>query len=107
MTEAKHTPGPWHWVDRGHYYRLETLDGYEIADDGSSCGEYGGWMYSPDEPNARLIAAAPELLEALQEAIDCGMVPSSSCSDGGASKYSRQVQVADMIRAAVAKATGN
>lgn len=56
--------------------------------------------------NALLWAAAPEMLEAMQAAIDCGMVPVSSAADGGAVRHSRQVQVADMIRAAIAKATG-
>lgn len=48
----------------------------------------------------------PVLLAALKEAVECGMVPTSSASDGGASKYSRQVHAADMIRAAIAKAEG-
>lgn len=59
-----------------------------------------------DEDDARLTSAAPELLEALQAAIDCGMVPISSAKEGGASTHSRQVHVADQIRAAIAKATG-
>ncbi len=60
----------------------------------------------PDaEDNASIIAAAPELLDALKAAVDCGMVPNSSASDGGAAGYSRQVIVADIIRAAIAKAT--
>jgi hypothetical protein len=56
--------------------------------------------------NARLIAAAPELLEALELAVACGMVPTSSAMEGGACAYSIQAQVADKIRAAIAKATG-
>jgi hypothetical protein len=61
------TPGPWKWVEeRGGVYRLIGADGTVVADDGSAWGEYGGWMNSPDEPNARLIAAAPDLLEAIQ-----------------------------------------
>jgi hypothetical protein len=54
----------------------------------------------------RLIAAAPDLLAALQAAIECGMVPVSSVAEGGAVKYIRQVHVADQIRAAIAKAEG-
>lgn len=50
--------------------------------------------------------AAPDLLEALIAAVDCGMVPTSSISDGGANKHSIQVKVADQIRAAISKATG-
>jgi len=54
-------------------------------------------------PDARLIAAAPDLYEALKEAVECGMIPKSSASDGGAVRHSRQVIVADMIRAALSK----
>jgi hypothetical protein len=46
------------------------------------------------------------LTEALEAAIECGMVPVSSAKEGGASAHSRQVQVADMIRTALAKARG-
>ena len=42
-----------------------------------------------------------ELREALWAAVDCGMVPSSSAKDGGAVRYSKQVKVADQIRAAL------
>ena len=47
-----------------------------------------------------------DLLAALEAAVDCGMIPSTSASEGGASKYARQVIVADQIRAAIAKAKG-
>lgn len=61
-----HTPGPWTWKIEGFAgYKLIAEDGTKVADDGSADGEYGGWMNDPNEPNARLIAAAPELLEAL------------------------------------------
>jgi hypothetical protein len=63
----------------------------------------------PDEEGiaiANLIAAAPELLEALQAAVACGMVPSTSATEGGAAKHSEQVRTADKIRAAIARATG-
>lgn len=54
--------------------------------------------------NARLIAAAPELFEALAEAVDCGLIPKSSARDGGANAHLRQVRAADMVRAALRKA---
>lgn len=96
---SKHTPGPW-----------------SIEDD----TPFSLWVSCPDGKNplhqnrlnrdrlanARLMAAAPELLDALIEAVACGMVPISSTKDGGASTHSRQVRCADMIRAAIAKATG-
>lgn len=58
------------------------------------------------EANARLIAAAPDLLDALEAAIECGMVPTSTAKEGGATAHARQVHVADQIRAAIAKARG-
>ena len=54
---SKHTPGPWHSCD----HRVGRQDGARIADTWSSA-------VPRDEQaaNARLIAAAPELLEALK-----------------------------------------
>jgi hypothetical protein len=66
MTNSPHTPGPWsynrdeggmhgHVISTGDYIICELPD----AGDGAS----------PDtEANARMIAAAPEMLEALEEA---------------------------------------
>nr|WP_313510277.1 hypothetical protein [Stenotrophomonas geniculata] len=97
---SKHTPGPWIYAysdsDTCHFVVSAPHEREEVA------GEYG----IPRSDDARLIAAAPELLDALIEAVDCGMVPISSAKDGGASTHSRQVRCADMIRAAIAKATG-
>jgi hypothetical protein len=59
---TQHTPGPWAITARPKGYRLIGTDGkqriatVEIRDEGESI----------DDANARLIAAAPELLEALQ-----------------------------------------
>ncbi|MEN6614996.1 MAG: hypothetical protein ABFD12_00420 [Syntrophorhabdus sp.] len=68
-----------------------------------------GW----DDRYAKAITALVEereraraLVDALKEAIDSGMVPISSASEGGANKYSRQVFAADRIRAAIAKYEG-
>jgi hypothetical protein len=55
----------------------------------------------------QLVERVKELKGVLQEAVDCGMVPTSSAKDGGASKYSRQVHVADRIRAALSKSLPN
>jgi hypothetical protein len=65
--EFKGTPGPWKWVSGNHnyYHFLKSVGGTYVHSDGSACGEY-----SPDidvnGSDAKLIAAAPELLEALQ-----------------------------------------
>lgn len=110
---AKHTPGPWvtlpEEVDRD-YIRVRGTrlgDRYKIANVLTPTGD-GVPAREADETraNARLIAHAPEMLEALQAAVECGMVPISSAKEGGAFTHSRHVQVADMIRAVIAKATG-
>lgn len=62
---SKHTPGPWR-IGEG------IDDGYEIyAKNGNPIGSVhwtikAGTEKAPAEANARLIAAAPELLEALK-----------------------------------------
>lgn len=81
---------------------LETLGIFPNQDDG-----YGGQVAGSGAEHARLFAAAPDLLEALEEAVKCGMVPKSSALEGGASRHARQAQVADMIRAAISKAKGD
>lgn len=64
------------------------------------------WFKTVNHPDAALIASAPELLEALEAAVECGMVPTSSANEGGAHAHVRQLHVADQIRAAIAKARG-
>ena len=61
--EAKHTPGPWSWSTDTLENRCDqTLDseatGYSIL----YC------CVKPREPNAMLMAAAPDLLDALEAA---------------------------------------
>lgn len=63
--KAKHTPGPWAWTDDS---RVDTADGlYTVAtanaEETYTCDPDLATAYA----NARLIAAAPELLEVLQE----------------------------------------
>lgn len=66
------TQGPWKWHKRKHSNthflarKDETNDDFAIIDDGSAYGEYGA-VIDVDGDNAKLIAAAPELLEALQD----------------------------------------
>ena len=66
MTKAKHTPGPWEVKQFGGPqisgpagYAVRTMWGALHVDD----------LQGQDAANARLIAAAPDLLEALEELI--------------------------------------
>ena len=65
-TSTKISPGPWVWVSDGYYTQLLDANGEVVMDDGSAGGEYAP-VIEPDSANAHLIAAAPELLEALRE----------------------------------------
>lgn len=79
-----HTPGPWH-VELGGFVYSETK---KVADVGLN-GGYFASKISPEPErtaNARLIAAAPELLEALEDAAtqlqcDCGHPHCGRCKD--------------------------
>ena len=59
--EAKHTPGPWSYRDDS---------GYCAQIDGSNGAVICCFDQDPHDADARLITAAPELLEALKDAIN-------------------------------------
>lgn len=91
MSERKHTPGPWrlsgHSEDSPEKLSVEDGYGYFIAE-----VDFG----LAQKANARLIAAAPELLEALESIL-------ASSDAGNAAILDRLTSKA---RAAIAKATG-
>lgn len=107
MSETKHTPGPWKWTRQyrdslgAHAFSLVDAGGYGIL----SCD---GEANSPQmlggrgEANARLIAAAPDLLEAL-EAI-CEM--QERTYGYGIDTHIELARLVVPARAAIAKATG-
>lgn len=85
------TPGPWEIRD-GLIYGIEDGASYLVCD---VVGDPSAAVNEQDEANARLIAAAPELMEACKQMlkwIDCG------CDPSGKSLAS--------ARAAIAKAEG-
>jgi hypothetical protein len=61
---SKHTPGPWQ-VHGSHIYTADPERALlaQVFNSGSKASDY------PLQANARLIAAAPELLEALKDAL--------------------------------------
>ena len=78
----QYTPGPW-WAQENSagawdvltYRDSETADNFRIRDTGATiCGSIGDHTEERtsgnEEANARLIAAAPDLLEALEAVID-------------------------------------
>lgn len=80
MSEAKFTPGPW---------LVSELAGFEVFASGFGRGELVAQVFMQPE-NARLIAAAPEMYEALEKLLDDPQCPTCQAQ----------------ARAALAKATG-
>lgn len=96
MSNAKHTPGPWIASKMGY---ISTVDRKSFI--ATSCSANDN-----DEANARLIAAAPELLEALFEqerflGVLAGTVPLTEKDTHRRIAINR-----DAVRAAIAKAGG-
>jgi len=61
---VKHTPGPWTVRLEETWWEVQGKGGEAIALNGSEYGDFG--VPSEHEANARLIAASPDLLDALQ-----------------------------------------
>lgn len=101
---SKHTPGPWAYQeDSDAYTHIVRGPGNRFI-----C-QLAQTTSAEIEANARLIAAAPELLEALERIAlphDCGCVP---CTGQCRSQIALEIAVEEMqglARAAIAKATG-
>lgn len=94
--KAKHTPGPWRWSEPSNWHGLAALvtsDKHEpIAQ-----VHMRGWPKRTAIANARLIAAATDLLEACEAALADGPHNAS---------HGLSFQVVDALRAAIAKAKG-
>ncbi len=68
MSEFKGTPGPWHAVHNGLYFDIKPNDSPQNLAD-TQKNEHLGIDAEIEKFNANLIAAAPDLLEALQGVI--------------------------------------
>ncbi|EMI4427837.1 hypothetical protein V6478_001190 [Providencia rettgeri] len=101
--EFKGSRGPWEVVDNGEYFEVRVkysiLDGVASTVDTQSCRDNGehnndGYAYA----NAHLIAAAPELLEALIELTESAKEAIDGLGD--------LADAIDTAKAAIAKALG-
>lgn len=93
--ETKHTPGKWKAVSHSACAELDCMQIAEVAYM-RVIPESGGWpsRIGVPEDDARLIAAAPELLEALKDAV-CALEVSG-----------KDFCATEKARAAIAKAEG-
>lgn len=82
---TKHTPGPWrHHLGRGSNprFHIQNQGGYQIASTVTLVmHRLAVEENTQREANARLIAAAPELLEALQGMVDSYGQAACECID--------------------------
>ncbi len=96
--EGKHTPGPWYYQEESDAYThiVRGPGGYFI---------HQGPQFTSGESkaNARLIAAAPDLLEAVEAVVEnsCGR-----CEDGICNYTQNPCEPIAKARAAIAKAKG-
>jgi hypothetical protein len=94
---TQHTPGPWHWCDDG--------DGNKWGSRGLEPAVISGTvegLVSVYDADARLIAASPDLLAALNDILACASI--SAPLDMTA--YIISASRIKAARAAIAKATG-
>jgi hypothetical protein len=100
-TQAKHTPGPWAANDDGLV--LGNLDNYEgEAPLVCTCGSADDFKMEPDLhlANARLIASAPELLEALRAMVARGPFMDQSATAEGLANCEALAKARHAIRQA-------
>lgn len=98
---SKHTPGPWKAVSAAACAEIEVMEIAEVAHM-RVIPAGGGWPTAGEpEDDARLIAAAPELLAAIESILAC-------CDEEHAARdyASRQTEIRGIALAARAKAEG-
>ncbi len=101
MSKSKHTPGPW---------KVQRREGYVGQWEVVSTCETEWWIADAapynerQEENARLIAAAPELLEALEAVLYWAELIAGDTTDKEAAA-NEEASIA-LARAAIAKARG-
>ena len=98
MTTAKYPPGPWTHEGQGDITGIENDPANGCVGKVDVCSVYLRTVPGRHEANARLIAAAPELLEALQR-----MLPELRGLAFFSDTASEMLRSAE---AAIAKATG-
>jgi len=120
MSDSKHTPGPWRLYEAANTYYIHAEAG-SYQREGQTCYYIGG-LYDRDsfvadlivtnqgpsgDANARLIAAAPELLEALQAVLAMADTTAPRKQDDAITWRENDDLARGKALAAIAKATGD
>lgn len=108
MPTMKHTPGPWRVSpDNPRKVISDSIDGFDPLSGENLVGGASA-INSPERQaaNARLIAAAPDLLAVLQDSVEILAVAIESREEliGEVDEVMRDLR--DRVRAAIAKAEG-
>ena len=99
MVDRTHTPGPWSY----EMHELSTgPSGIVYGKNGQRVGSAGGTDHLTEE-DARLIAAAPEMLHTLKYAED---ILQAAASDGRKPSIKDLNDIIEVVRLTVAKAEG-
>lgn len=114
MSTPKHTPGPWVFHGPGSGDKALPITGAHreyVGSDGLICEVYYDDVTTEgaaeQEANARLIAAAPDVLEALQEcAVTLQSITDSFNGEDMIDLGTDGVVALNRARAAIARATG-
>jgi len=93
MSEAKHTPGPWNW-DGNVWQYDEKEEAPWLWGNGEKQRVLSGDIHCNTKADARLIAAAPDLLKALERIVKADDAKELTQTD------------IEQGRAAIARATG-
>ena len=73
-TKTKHTPGPWKYTVWGQTISIDSIGGYCGLAHINTNGDYNnGIPDGMDVANARLIASAPTMFEALKDTLYYGV----------------------------------
>jgi len=111
-TTTKHTAGPWHYGEAFQILKGDTPCEFRGIGNGAVHIGYAsitGAVPDPEaEANARLIAAAPELLEACEAALEYlnRNRPKGNIRDNFTALNEHENGVVKPLRAAIAKAKG-
>lgn len=110
MTEQKHTPGPWHSVPS---MPSEGFNCWWLMAGSRNIATISGYQGDTEcEANARLIAAAPDMLEALRECCTDLMIAADNARDAAKTNPrwdgvdEKLMERVNQGRAAIAKAEG-